>query len=118
MNGGRPFKKGQSGNPGGRPKGLVEVVTLARQHTPASVERLADIALHSKNEPAAIAACKLLLDRAWGQAPASVTLSNELTPEAMSDEELDAALAELDDKTGTAERLRALSRSLPGNKKH
>jgi hypothetical protein len=32
---GKPFQKGQAGNPGGRPKVLAEVEELARQHTTA-----------------------------------------------------------------------------------
>jgi hypothetical protein len=35
-----PFKPGQSGNPGGRPKGWAEVNALARQHTAAAIEAL------------------------------------------------------------------------------
>ena len=38
---GRPFAKGQSGNPGGRPKENLEVQALARVHTVAAIERLA-----------------------------------------------------------------------------
>ena len=32
------FKPGQSGNPGGRPKGFAEVRELAREHTVAAIE--------------------------------------------------------------------------------
>ncbi|WP_390614219.1 DUF5681 domain-containing protein [Gluconacetobacter diazotrophicus] len=35
------FKKGQSGNPGGKPKALREVIELAREHTELAVSRLA-----------------------------------------------------------------------------
>lgn len=59
-----PWQKGQSGNPGGRPKAERDIIALARAHTPAAIAALA-AALKSKRErvPAAIA----LLDRAWGK---------------------------------------------------
>jgi hypothetical protein len=38
-----PFAKGQSGNPGGRPKALPEVQEAARAHTPVALGTLACI---------------------------------------------------------------------------
>ncbi|MBS1065918.1 hypothetical protein JK164_08090 [Gluconobacter kondonii] len=62
------FKKGQSGNPGGRPKSIKEVKEAAREHTLLAIERLAHWA--ASNEPAAsVAASNALLDRGWGKAP-------------------------------------------------
>ena len=37
---GKPFRKGQSGNPGGRPKVVAEVKELAREHTAEAIETL------------------------------------------------------------------------------
>jgi len=62
------FQKGQSGNPGGRPKSIKEVKEAAREHTLLAIERLAHWA--RSDEPAAsVAASNALLDRGWGKAP-------------------------------------------------
>lgn len=66
------FKPGQSGNPGGRPKGNDEVKALAREHTSAAIARLA-FWMASDNAKASVSACVSLLDRAWGKAPQAVT---------------------------------------------
>lgn len=56
------FQPGQSGNPGGRPKG--NATSLARKHTAEAIEALV-LALKNPKErvPAAVA----LLNRGWGQ---------------------------------------------------
>jgi Family of unknown function (DUF5681) len=46
--GGAKFKPGVSGNPGGRPKALVSVVALAREHTRASIDTLKKITTDQK----------------------------------------------------------------------
>jgi hypothetical protein len=61
------FRKGQSGNPGGRPKVLGDVQELARQHAPRVIVELARLALKAKSETARIAAIRELLDRGYGR---------------------------------------------------
>jgi hypothetical protein len=74
------FAKGQSGNPGGRPKALVEVLEAARAHTPAALATLARIAGDATAPPAAqVAAANALLDRAWGRPTQPVEGSGGVT---------------------------------------
>jgi len=40
---GKPFQKGQSGDPGGRPKVVAEVKELARAHTAEAIQTLVSI---------------------------------------------------------------------------
>jgi hypothetical protein len=69
------FRKGQSGNPGGRPKVLSELQELARHHAPAVIAELARIAEKGKSETARIAAGRELLDRGFGRARQSLEVS-------------------------------------------
>src|SRR5215469_5643241 len=62
------WQQGQSGNPGGRPKGHGSIRELARQHTDAPINTLVEIAERGKSESARVAAAVALLDRGWGKA--------------------------------------------------
>src|SRR6476660_3529917 len=71
---GKPFKKGQSGNPGGRPKVVAEVKELAREHTGEAIETLVSIMTNPKAAPAArVSAANSLLDRGYGKPPQHIT---------------------------------------------
>ena len=71
---GKPFKKGQSGNPGGRPKVIAEVKELARAHTGEAVKTLVSIMTNPKSAPAArVSAANSLLDRGYGKPPQHIT---------------------------------------------
>ncbi len=77
---GRRFKKGQSGNPGGRPKVIAEVRDLAREQTDKAVKTLISIMDNSKAADAArAAAANSLLDRGWGR-PAQVVSGDPENP--------------------------------------
>lgn len=69
---GKPFAKGRSGNPGGRPKESDDVKALARQHTVAAITRLV-YWMGTDNPKASVSASVALLDRAWGKAPQALT---------------------------------------------
>src|SRR5262245_37340459 len=60
------WQKGQSGNPGGRPKVAAEVKELARQHGPEAIETLIRL-MRSKNDGIAIRAAEALLARGYGR---------------------------------------------------
>jgi hypothetical protein len=62
------FKPGVSGNPGGRPKVVGELRSLAREHTKAALEALVEIVGSKKAPPAArVAAANAILDRGYGR---------------------------------------------------
>lgn len=66
------FKKGQSGNPGGRAKVTMAdgktLTDLAREHTPKAVQALVDVLEGTETSDAArVSAATALLDRGWGR---------------------------------------------------
>lgn len=82
-----PFVKGQSGNPGGRPKAVAAVEEVARQHTALAMNTLAEICGDVEQPASArVSAASTLLDRGWGKARQDIRVS--VAPEDMGDEEL------------------------------
>ncbi len=79
------FKKGQSGNPGGRsPRKTADGRTLAeiaRTHTESALETLVEVAMSkSENGSARVSAAKELLDRGWGRATQPISGDPEGQP--------------------------------------
>jgi len=76
---GKPFAKGQSGNPGGRPKVPEDIRQAFREASPQACETLVKII----NDPAAkdsdkIRAAETILDRAYGKPVQAVDLDADI----------------------------------------
>lgn len=69
------FVKGQSGNPGGRTKGVSDLRELCRKFTPEGIDLLMDIARNGQKEAARVTAINSIIDRGYGKAP--TTLADE-----------------------------------------
>jgi Family of unknown function (DUF5681) len=67
LNGRGGFKKGQSGNPGGRPRGLVSVMEEARRHTTEAIRVLVELMSGANSESVRLNAAEAILSRGWGR---------------------------------------------------
>lgn len=93
---GGTWKKGQSGNPGGRPKKIQPLIELAQEHSESAIKRLAKV-MNDDNAPhaAQVAAARALLGKVLPDMR-SVEMSGSLTTkyESLTDEQLNAMIAE------------------------
>ena len=99
----RPWKPGQSGNPGGRPKGVARTF---REVCGGSPLPLAQILFEIANDPTArnadrIAATRELLDRGWGKAPVFAAIEGA---DPLEHDEVTEAIASLVDELSQRRR--------------
>lgn len=66
----KPWKPGQSGNPGGRPKAHAALRQKCRDLDEENIKRLQEIAKNGDTDAASVAAIKLLLAYGHGAPPA------------------------------------------------
>ena len=73
-----PFKKGQSGNPSGRPKESGLLRDLARESGPEAIEKLIEL-MRGDDKRMALQASQALLDRGYGKPLAPIEHSGSVT---------------------------------------
>ena len=94
----KPFKPGQSGNPGGRPKGIA---AKAREHTDKALDVLV-AALDDKDSKVRITAAKEIIDRGFGK-PVTMTADVSKRLDDLDDDTLDSAIDALRAAVGAAD---------------
>jgi len=97
---GTPFKPGQSGNPGGRPKGIA---AKAREHTDKALDVLV-AALEDDDAKVRISAAKEIIDRGFGK-PVSMTADVSKRLDDLDDDTLDSAIDALRSAIGASSQV-------------
>jgi hypothetical protein len=101
------WQKGQSGNPGGRPKAQGDIRELARQHTPKAIGTLVKV-MNDENAPptARVAASTALLDRGWGRPAQTIRATLEEDRQIQIDHSLAGRASDLFNKMRGIENTR------------
>lgn len=79
---GVPFKKGQTGNPNGRPKKTQEelnLVAACKAKTPAALAVIEQIMEKGQSERTRLAAAQAIIERAYGKPKETVEMDAQLS---------------------------------------
>ena len=90
------FKKGQSGNPGGRPAKLTELTAHCKDMTPDVLQTIQGIILNGEAKDAdRIAACRLVLEYGFGKATQVMEVDVRSQIDSMTNAEREQKINEL-----------------------
>jgi len=92
-----PFKKGQSGNPGGRRKRTKEdfdLIAAARARAPEALTVITDLMANSSNDRVRLSAAVALLERGFGTVAAVPAGADDVPPMAVPVKRVDASVPE------------------------
>lgn len=93
---GRPFKPGQSGNPGGRPRQSKDGRKMLREALPGAVQVVIDVLNDPEAKPAErLTAAKIILDRVLGKATQPIVADVHKEEEPVTLQQMMARVREL-----------------------
>jgi len=79
------FKKGASGNPGGRPRALASVMHEARRHTLEAIKVLLKLMRTAESESVRLNAAEAIISRGWGKPIQAVQVDGRFLAKKLTD---------------------------------